>query len=222
MSHIYTFYIAPASVIPPLILGFRRVNKLSFNYRFLLGYLGLSLVTSILMRVFAYVFHNNMIITRCYTVVEFPVLAGFYYWTSNSSIMRQIIKILVVSFAIFSISMLFVYYKSVEFDDFTSSLESLLVIFLGVSFIFGDHGSASKSKSWASRPVNWFNTGILLYFSGSLFIFLLTNYIIAESVYMYSSIWKVHATLFIGLNSLFSVGFLKIGNSSEQSDDFNI
>jgi hypothetical protein len=128
--------------------------------------------------------------------------------------MRKVISSLIALFTLFSVSMLLVYYKSVQFDDYTTSLESLLVIFLGVSFIFSDHGSASISKSWAHHPANWFNTGILLYFSGALFIFLLTNYMIAESLSLYDSFWDIHATLFLGLNLLFSIGFLKVKSTA--------
>lgn len=222
MSHIYSFYIAPASVIPPILLGFRRFNKLNISCKFLIAYLISSLIASVLMRVFAYVYHSNKIVLKCYTIVEFPILAGFYYWQFSSPIMRQVTKGLIALFAILSISLFFTYYEDVPFDDYATSLESVLIIFLGTSLIFNDNSLISSSKPWAYYPKNWFNTGVLLHFCGSLFIFLLTNYTLVGDYAIYDFIWDIHATLFLGLNLLLSVGFLKIGNSSEQSEDLNI
>lgn len=209
MSHFYNFYIAPSTAFIPLIIGIRRQRRLCISYRFLLAFLVLSITSSILMRVFAYVFHDNSVILKLYTIGEFPLLAIFYYWQFDSLKMRRIIVTTIVLFAAISSILFGVSFKSVPFDDYSTSLESLLIIFLGISLIYKNGDLSATSKSWGYYPTNWFNTGILLYFSGSLFIFLLTNYILIDNNAVYLIMWDVNATLFVLLNLFLSIGFLK-------------
>lgn len=167
------------------------------------------------MRVFAYIYHNNANIIKLYTIGEFPLLAGFYYWQFNSARVRQVIAACIVIFAAISISLFIISFKNAQFDDYSASIEALFVVFLGMLFVFVNNGQTVYLKHWSYYPDNWFNTGILLYFSGSLFIFLLTNYILPYNYEIYRLIWKIHATLFMFLNLLFSIGFFKIHATSK-------
>jgi hypothetical protein len=209
MSNIYTFYVSPSTALIPLFIGVRYLKKQSVSYKFLLAFLMLSITSTILMRVFAYIYHNNVNIVKLYTIGEFPLLAGFYYRQFNSARMRQVIAACVVMFAAISISLFIISFKDVQFDNYSASIEALFIIFFGVSFVFNSTGQTLYRKDWSYYPANWFNTGILLYFSGSLFIFLLTNYILPYNYEIYRLVWKIHATLFLFLSLLFSIGFLK-------------
>lgn len=212
MSHIYSSYIAPLSALVPLTIGITRHYRLCISFRFLLAFLALSVMSTVLMRLFAYVYHNNMIIVKSYTVGEFPLLAAFYYWQFSSSTMRRIIASIIFLFTTLSVSLLIYSFRDVQFDDYTTSLESILIIFFGISLIFNNDGLSKTLKKWSYYSINWFNTGILLYFSGSLFIFLLTNYTLFGDYKVYSFIWDIHASFFLFLSVLFSIGFLKTNN----------
>jgi hypothetical protein len=207
MHHIYLNYIAPASVVVPLIIGLRHYQKLIIGHRYLIAMLTFSALSTILGRIFAYVYHNNLIIMQSYTVSEFLFFAGFYYYQFNSKTMRRTITAMVTLFTIFAIYLIVIYINVIRFDDYAPSIESLLIFFLSVALINKGNQASLKTSVWNQDPNNWFNTGILLYFSGSLFIFLLSNYITNPHSILYRVVWDVQVTFLVILSALFTKGF---------------
>lgn len=209
MSHLYNYIIAPASVSIPLLLGVRRYKLLNISCRFLIGFLSFSLIGSVLGKLSAYFFHTNILINELYTLGEFPLLAGFYYFQFASSNMRKLILCSIIAFIALCIGLMIVFNNVNRFDDYSSSTEALLLIFLGSAMVGRQNNSMMGLTKWEDESVNWFNTGILLYFSGSLFVFLLLNYFIYTPSVL-SIVWNIHATFLIMLSILFTVGFNKV------------
>lgn len=209
MSNYYYYIIAPASTLIPLTIGVMRYKFLNKGCRILIAFLSLSVIASVLTRLFAYLFHNNIIINNLYTLFEFPVLAGFYYFHFSSSKMRKGILVMVFSFILLCVYTMIIYYNVNRFDDYPTSVESLFLIFLSLALVNSRNNSLNVSKRWDEEPVNWFNTGILLQFSGSIFIFLLMNYFLFDQSHFYI-VWNVLVTFSVCMNVLFSIGFYKI------------
>jgi len=210
MFYFYADYIAPASVLVPLIIGLNRYKKTSIGHRFLLCMLAFSALTTIIARVFAYVYRNNLIVIQSYTVGEFLFLAGFYYCQFQSKVMKRIIIVLLTLFSIFTIYLIVIFIGVIRFDDYAPSGESILLIFLSIALFNKNNESLSRIAIWHQDPINWFNTGILLYFSGSLFIFLLSNYITDPKTMVYQIVWNIQITFLVLLSLLFAIGFYKI------------
>lgn len=206
----YLKYIVPSSVLIPLIVAIYRYDKLNIGYRFLLGFLILSAYSSVIGRIFALVYHNNLVVNQCYTVGEYLLLAGFYYHQFNSSLLKKIIAVVSLFFTVFSVTLIIKYIHVIRHDDYGVSIESLLMILLGIALISRNISLPSTLENWEQYPVNWFNTGILLYFSGSMFIFLLANYNVDGSSLIYMVTRVCHGTFFIILTILFTIGFYKI------------
>lgn len=129
MTHIYSSYIAPASVLIPLSVGLRHYDKLNIGHRFLIAMLSFSALSTMLARIFAFVYHNNLIIIQSYTVGEFLFLAGFYYNQFNSKAMQRTIAAMVTLFTIFASYLIVIYIDVIRFDDYAPSIESLLIFF---------------------------------------------------------------------------------------------
>ncbi|WP_342645239.1 hypothetical protein [Mucilaginibacter sp. CSA2-8R] len=212
MFHIFKIYFVPASVLIPLAIGLLRYKALNKSYRFLIAFLSFSALSSMIARVFAYVYHNNLIIIQSYTVGEFLFLSGFYYRQFNSLILKRIITAFVLLFVPFASYFIIHYADKIHYDDYGASIETLLIILLGIILINNNSSSSQKSESWALNPTNWFNTGILLYFSGSMFLFLFANINVDGNSLIYNITSIMHATLLTLLSVLFTVGFLKIKN----------
>lgn len=113
-------------------------------------------------------------------------------------------------FTIFSICLIVVFIGVVRYDDYAPSVESLLLIFLSIVLFNKNNDSLSNTAAWHKNPLNWFNTGILLYFSGSLFIFLLINYVANPYSLLFRVVWNIQLTFLLMLSLLFAVGFCKI------------
>jgi hypothetical protein len=214
MYDIYTSYLTPASVLIPLIIGIRYYKVLDTSCRFLISFLSFSVLSSILGLVFAFIFHNNLIINRLYTIGEFILLSSFYYHQFSSSTIRRSIIVTAFAFTALCIYLMLVFADVARFDDYSTSTESLLLIILSLTLTINRSNSLPEAKRWESEPVNWFNAGILLYFSGSLFVFLTFNYL-----WLLSSIrhiaWTIHDTLLILLSLSFTIGFYKIKKEQE-------
>ena len=59
-------------------------------------------------------------------------------------------------------------------------------------------------------PNNWIVTGLMLYFAGAFFLFLLANYTLAgANRHARNIIWDAHATLVLIMYLLMAVGFMK-------------
>jgi predicted membrane protein len=214
MSNFYNYVIAPASTLIPLTIGAIRYKLLNTGSRILIAFLSLSVIASVLTRLFAYLFHNNIIVNNLYTLLEFPLLACFYYFHFPSSKMRKVTLIMILAFMLVCIYLIIIYYNVNRFDDYSTSTESLLLIFLSLALTNSRNNSLNVSNRWDEEPVNWFNTGILLQFSGSLFIFLLMNYFLYDQSHFYIA-WNALVTFSICMNVLFSIGFYKIKKEQE-------
>lgn len=214
MSNYYNYIIAPTSTLIPLVIGAVRYKLLNVGCRILIAFLSLSVIGSILTRLFAYLFHNNIIINDLYTLLEFPLLAGFYYFHFSSLKMRNVILIMILAFMIVCVYFMVIYYSANRFDDYSTSIESLLLIFLSLALTTSRSNSLNVSNRWDEEPVNWFNTGILLHFSGSLFIFLLMNYFLYDQSHFYIA-WNALVTFSICMNVLFAIGFYKVKKEQE-------
>lgn len=211
---VYIRYIVPASVLVPLTLGLYRFNTINKSYRFLVAFLAFSAFSSILARIFAIFYHNNTVVIKSYTVGEFFLLAGFYYCKIKSRGMQCVIVVLTAMFTLFSIALILIFFSSDQFDDYSTTLESLLMIFFGLVLINNESSTSTIVNAWGQNSTNWFNTGILLYFSGSLFIFLLANYIPDPSSLIFKIAWIMHATFLLLLSVLFTKGFLLVSKRS--------
>jgi hypothetical protein len=113
-----------------------------------LGFLILSAYTSVIGRIFAVVYHNNLVVNQCYTVGEYLLLAGFYYHQFNSLLIRRLIAIVSLVFTFFSVALIIKYIHVIRHDDYGASIESLLMIFLGTALISRNIAFPSTLKNW--------------------------------------------------------------------------
>jgi len=58
-------------------------------------------------------------------------------------------------------------------------------------------------------PLFWFNTAILLYFSGNLFLFVFSNYLQSHYAKVSPALWGIHSLLNIVFYFLIRLGFWK-------------
>lgn len=84
------------------------------------------------------------------------------------------------------------------FNPHARGLQSLLVLFIVLSFFYRTL-KEMKVTSLETEPLFWASSGLLLYFSGGLFIFIVSNYISTSREVMLTS-WGIHAILNIVLN----------------------
>ena len=84
------------------------------------------------------------------------------------------------------------------------TLESIAIGTLAIIFFFRQLNPGNRRPEAAS----WMNAGLLLYFSGSFFLFLFFE-VIAKARSVNNLAWVLHATLVLLMYLLFTIGFLR-------------
>lgn len=208
MLTFYIRFIVPSTVVLPLLVGFTKFRLFSRADRIILIYLLLSGLTNLIIILLAIKHINNLSILQWYTVLELALIASFFYekFAHNTTI-RLILLLTTIAFIIFCIVFPLIV-KSSGFDTYATSIEALLVNVMCITLL-GHNNQENLSGRWHQNPANWYAAGLLLYFSGSMFLFLLSNYLMTAQQAVIIGAWTMHATLLLLMYISFTIGFIK-------------
>lgn len=202
--------IVPASVLIPISIALikykwtDRVLLLIFYYLLLDGAVNLIAVVLSDYQI------NNLPLLHIYTILEFLLLSFFYIKILKDPLARNIIKFLMLIFPVLCV-INFLFFQSIfRFNTYTRPLEVLLIMAYCLTY-FAQANEANDIKAWSSNSIIWINIGILLYFSGALFVYSFSNLTTAYTSPKYKLvnlfIWDIHAALLLCMYLLFSWGF---------------
>jgi hypothetical protein len=210
VNYIYTAVIVPTGVLIPIGIAAYQRKYINKALRIIWYYLLLDGAANILASTLAEFNIHNLPVLHIYTIIEFLMLSYFYLLVLNDKTTRVIIKCLMVLFPVFCI-VNFLFFQSINhFNTNTRPVEALIVMACSLAYFAQTNDNSIK---WSLNPVNWMNIGILLYFSGALFIFSFSNMVVSHMSKKYQAInilmWNIHATLVLAMYLLFAVGFSK-------------
>lgn len=148
---------------------------------------------------------NNLIIFRFYTLIEFGLIASFYikFYKQYFTIKYYYIIYILITLICF-IDYLLNGYKVM--DSFSATSESFIFMFAALaSFYFIMRNLITENI--IQLPFFWFNSGILIYFSGNILLFIFSNTLQQE---VYFILWAIiHSLMNIVYNTFISIGFIK-------------
>jgi hypothetical protein len=201
--------VVPASVIIPIVSALKKYRRLSKACRYMVLYLLFTAIINALAQLLAAVSINNMPLLHADTALE-TVLLLLYFRSvlrgRNSSNVTQGLLILFPLICLLNFS----FFQSIySFNTYTRPLEA--IIFIGCCFAFFFQGMAYQLDwPWTEQPHNWMVSGLLLYFSSSLFLFLFSNFLASGcSAATNITIWNIHAALVLLMYLLITLGFLQ-------------
>lgn len=200
-------HISALTVAIPFFVALFRRRKLDAPDRTLWLLMSISAITEIIIEILRSYDINNMYVTHVYTILEFVLISLFF---------ARAIKPSKLIYAILAVALVFLYISGYELfhdpedtsDEISTTTEAIVFIIYSLSTFYYMLQHPGQSSVF-SIPLFWFNTGILLYFSGNLFIFLFSNYLQAHSQQVYSELWGIHSVLNIVFYILISIGFWK-------------
>jgi hypothetical protein len=205
MPGIYISVIVPGIILIPITTAIIRKKHWGPPENVVFVYLLISGLFNVLAALLAARRINNLPLLHLYTVIEFFIITGFFYVATHSKKEKFVIRSLWISFpliallAIFSLNSIFVY------NQIPRSIEALIILILCIHFFM-------KSLSFSAAPVPFFNfatvVALLLYFSGSLALFALSNFIIGNKT-INSLIWNTHATFVLIMYLIIAVAYFK-------------
>ena len=99
------------------------------------------------------------------------------------------------------------------FNTYARPIGNILFIFFAISYYYKLLKDL-KVRYLERNPMFWINTGILIYFSGSLFLFIFSNYIL-KNVQLNILFWAIHAGLNIFIHIFYAIGLWLSRENSE-------
>lgn len=204
---IYTYigYLSVFSTFSTLIVAIIRNNTLTKEMRVLFLYVLVAAFVEILSSTFTKLNIKNLYLINLFTVVECTMLSLFYLKIFTTKKYSIIIYVLLFCFySIFVYDFIFLHNFN-RMNIFSIIVESFILIGFSLLYFY-ELAKKMEYVSILSNPLFWVNSSILIYFSGNLFLFIFSNYILNHS---YNRLWNIHSVLNIIYNTLLIIAFWK-------------
>ncbi len=210
MKHQYLFMnvIAPSIILLPLLIAMIKLKLLPREARRLFVYLVVDAMVSVTSSVLARYNVPNTPLYHLATIVQTVLILYFFYLVLQKKAVSVFVKWAMFLFPVTGIANSIWLQPMLEFNSYTLSLQSLMIILC--SFFYWWHQEDDAELKWAAIPLNWIVSGLLLYFSSSFLLFTFSNAALTYlSVENFALMWNVHAALSIIMYVLMSIGFSK-------------
>jgi hypothetical protein len=152
---------------------------------------------------------------RLFTVLEFFLFVSFIIKNTKKRLLNFIIYFLLLTEVVISI-IDYHYNPTNQFDSIPSGTAALFAIALCIIVLFNLITEVTTIFLY-ERPLFWFISGILIFYSGTLFLFLLSKNNLASPGFTYTFI-IINSAFSILRNILFSIAFTL--NNPNESKSF--
>jgi hypothetical protein len=155
-------------------------------------------------------YHNELkisgnYVTDVYRLVEFILLLIVYYRAFNNPRLFRVFLGLALVYVLF-LTTNAIFVQQEKINSYTHIFSSLIFIVFGVSFFYKLMKDLPTLEVYR-LPMFWINVAVLVYFSGNLFVFTLSHYLVTVLKNDLIVYWSVHNLVNILGNILFAVGF---------------
>jgi hypothetical protein len=198
-------YVVPNSIFIPILLGILaytvadKGQKLLFYYLICSGLINFAAIVLIRYKM------RNLPLLHLYTMMEATFLLGYFRTIFVSPRIKKILLLVIVVFPLLCI-INFGFFQSIySFNTYTRPLEAILITFFCLLYLY----QSGFTENWLSKPINWFNMGMLIYFPVACIIFIVSNYMsfVIRNRPMNRSVWDLHGALVILMYLCWAYGF---------------
>ena len=199
-------HVSALSVLFPILVSIRRYNGYDRIGQRLVSFLYLSALFDLAGLITASYKVNNLPLFHLFTLIE--VL--FFGWVYAQAFEQIWLKKITNGFTVIVASLIVYNALALEgvwqFNSITKTAESVLLIVLSL-LLFRQLLLQNEVMFLDRHPLFWLNSGVLLYFAGNLFVFMLQHTIAdsAQKGYVYGI---VHSGINILANLLFGIALL--------------
>lgn len=196
---------SPLVVLLPLAMALLHFRRLTPELKVLAFHLIMVVIMSSISFTLWSMKKNNLPLLHLYTILEFGMIGWFYKIVLRGWVSERLLTILILLFTVLALLNSFFLQDWHRFNTYPRSLESILVIAFTIT-CYHRMLSEMKIRRMERSSLFWINTGFLFYFSGALFLFSLSNYIMPLGYRLNMLIWTVHALFSILLYVFLFVG----------------
>lgn len=208
--HEYRQITVPASILIPIIIAISRFTKMPAYAKCLLVYLVMSAIVNTTATILALNGIPNLWLLHIYTILESFLLLFYFKLIILNKSANSIIRVFIWAFPLFCVVNFLFLQSLYNFNTYTRPVEAIIFITLCAVYWWQENEEDSE-KPWGNIPNNWIITGLMLYFAGVFFLFLLAKYILTGQGFKkaWNLVWDAHATLVLFMYLLMAVGFMK-------------
>lgn len=139
---------------------------------------------------------RSLFIGHIYTLIEFVFIVYIYKTMLNKLIPNAVFTIILIAFVFFSLLNAFFIQGWQANNSYQRTIESVLVVGFALLYFYNTTREL-KVKQIERESMFWLSVGVLLYFSGALFIFIFSNYLLHYSRSLALTFWVAHAFFLI-------------------------
>lgn len=200
----YAFLAVPI----PFIAGLIRRKYFNIELKIILYFICNNILFEFISRVMSNYKIPNLYLFHIYVLTEFFFISWFYYELFKKYISPKIIPVVYLIFVIFSLVDTFVWHNPFTFNSYAKTLECIIIVSYTVFYLYKTFDEF-QDEDPSDTPIFWINAGFLFYFSGCLFLFTFSNFILTQGKPMGMVVWAIHAFFIIIMYALISIGLWK-------------
>jgi hypothetical protein len=190
------------SVLIPLVISFLRM-KLVREMAWLRGLLIFAFSCDLIGYWLAMSGHNNILLANLFFIGQFgALLVIFNFITGDTHKYHYYFLGLTVSASFFL--NFFSGQSKAYMDSYSAALSSLAIMYLSIRF-FNQILTTLPTQEIQKYPVLWIVVAVFFYYSGTLLLFVINNYLVISQPLLHKAIWAFHNFLNIIKNLLFAV-----------------
>ncbi|MBD0254318.1 MAG: hypothetical protein ICV83_01260 [Cytophagales bacterium] len=149
---------------------------------------------------------NNLPLFHLFTLIELLFFGWVYEQVFINVLLKRIVAVLTVVLGVFTVGNSILWESIWTFNSISATAEGVYLIVLSL-LLFRQLLLQDEVMFLDRHPLFWLNSGVLLYFAGNLFVFMLQHAIAgsAQKGYVYG---LVHSGINILANLLFGMALL--------------
>lgn len=193
-------YLIGTPILIPFIVGiykYKDIKDLKWLFYFVCYGVANEFVTLLLISGGA---RNTMPKSHLYTLVSFVLLFLFYQSVFKKFIKRKWFLAIIVFYMVFCFTNLLFFQSIYKYPSLPLSVLAIIMVSFSIIYFYKIMIEA-KIINLSKEPLIWINTGILIYYTGNLFYYILFNLFLNYSHEYLRSI----GVYFFTLNTLFYV-----------------
>ena len=201
--------IASIPVILAGIIAIKRFKQFGPELKAFSYFIFLSCFIEIISKSLWFLRIPNLSLLHLYVLLGFILQSLFYAKVLKGFISEKVIWILVLFFSVFTVLNSFLFQDLNSFNSNALTVQSVIIIILSIStyMLFLNDIVKKKTDINLVKSLNWINSGFFLYYSSSLLIFYLGDFISKNySPILNQYTWAIHTMFLIVMYGCFMIG----------------
>lgn len=190
------------SVALPALIGVFVYFRLENTQKVILLLVLISVLSEVSAHILGFTGAGQTVVYYLFTCFEFGLLTYVFAHGIRPFFKPSFFVTIAFFLLFFTVLDMFWISGIAQFNSYSTAVEGLILIFFSLTFFYKTLHEL-KIRYLEREPLFWISTGVLLYFSSSLFIFLFTNYVNSSTAALFL-IWSVHGIFSILLNVFYS------------------